>query len=121
MSYKMKNTFSKRLDAGTNLRKKYPDRIPIIILNNSFEDVGGDPISITKTQYLVPSDITIGQFIYILRKRITLSSESAIFLLTENNEYLNGGETCQSAYDKYKDKDLHLYLILSSENAFGKI
>ncbi len=35
-------------------------------------------------RYLVPSDLTIGQFIYVIRKHIKLSSEKAIFIFVKN-------------------------------------
>ena len=31
-------------------------------------------------RYLVPSDLTVGQFVYVIRKRIKLSPEKAIFI-----------------------------------------
>jgi GABA(A) receptor-associated protein len=35
-------------------------------------------------RYLVPSDLTVGQFVYVIRKRIKLSPEKAIFIFTNN-------------------------------------
>ena len=35
-------------------------------------------------RYLVPSDLTVGQFVYVIRKRIKLSPEKAIFVFTNN-------------------------------------
>jgi hypothetical protein len=32
----------------------------------------------------VPSDLTVGQFVYVIRKRIKLSPEKAIFIFTNN-------------------------------------
>ena len=40
---------------------------------------------IDKKKYLVPKDITVGQFVFIIRKRIKLSQEKAIFLFLNNN------------------------------------
>lgn len=36
--------------------------------------------SIDKRKFLVPSDISVAQFMWIIRKRIQLPSEKAIFL-----------------------------------------
>jgi hypothetical protein len=38
----------------------------------------------TITRYLVPSDLTVGQFVYVIRKRIKLSPEKAIFIFVKN-------------------------------------
>lgn len=35
-------------------------------------------------RYLVPSDLTVGQFVYVIRKRIKLSPEKAIFIFVRN-------------------------------------
>ena len=35
-------------------------------------------------RYLVPSDLTVGQFVYVIRKRIKVSPEKAIFMFVRN-------------------------------------
>ena len=35
-------------------------------------------------RYLVPADLTVGQFVYVIRKRIKLSAEKAIFIFVKN-------------------------------------
>lgn len=35
-------------------------------------------------RYLVPADLTVGQFVYVIRKRIKLSPEKAIFIFVKN-------------------------------------
>lgn len=35
-------------------------------------------------RYLVPADLTVGQFVYVIRKRIKLSAEKAIFIFVDN-------------------------------------
>lgn len=35
-------------------------------------------------RYLVPADLTVGQFVYVIRKRIKLSPEKAIFIFVRN-------------------------------------
>jgi len=35
-------------------------------------------------RYLVPADLTVGQFVYVIRKRIKLSPEKAIFIFVNN-------------------------------------
>lgn len=39
---------------------------------------------IDKKKYLVPSDLTVGQFVYVIRKRIKLSPEKGIFIFINN-------------------------------------
>uniref|UniRef100_A0A8C7RH72 Gamma-aminobutyric acid receptor-associated protein-like 2 n=1 Tax=Oncorhynchus mykiss TaxID=8022 RepID=A0A8C7RH72_ONCMY len=64
---------------SAKIRSKYPDRVPVIV-----EKVSGSQIvDIDKRKYLVPSDITVAQFMWIIRKRIQLPSEKAIFLFVD--------------------------------------
>ena len=43
-----------------------------------------DVPDIDKKKYLVPSDITVGKFVYEIRKHMKLSPEKAIFLFVGN-------------------------------------
>jgi hypothetical protein len=43
-----------------------------------------DISDIDKKKYLVPADLTVGQFVYVIRKRIKLSPEKAIFIFVNN-------------------------------------
>jgi len=97
-----------------NILKKYPDKIPIIVKK--------DPRSlapdIEKSKFLVPKDLSVAQFIYIIRKRIKLEPEKAIFLYFGNNNILPSCITVEEAYYKYKKDDV-LYATYTSENTFG--
>ena len=35
-------------------------------------------------RYLLPADFTVGQFVYMIRKRIKLSKEKAMFIFVNN-------------------------------------
>ncbi|MQM11981.1 hypothetical protein Taro_044895 [Colocasia esculenta] len=39
---------------------------------------------ILRCRYLVPADLIVGQFVYVVRKRIKLSPEKAIFIFVKN-------------------------------------
>ncbi|KAK6154432.1 hypothetical protein DH2020_008680 [Rehmannia glutinosa] len=68
--------------------------------------------------YLVPADLTVGQFVYVVRKRIKLSAEKAIFIFVKN--ILPPTAAMMSAiYEENKDEDGFLYMTYSGENTFG--
>jgi GABA(A) receptor-associated protein len=46
------------------VRSKYPDRIPVICEKAAKSNVP----DIDKKKYLVPSDLTVGQFVLVVRK-----------------------------------------------------
>ncbi|KAF9669528.1 hypothetical protein SADUNF_Sadunf14G0116900 [Salix dunnii] len=72
----------------------------------------------TVLRYLVPADLTVGQFVYVVRKRIKLSPEKAIFIFVKN--ILPPTAAMMSAiYEENKDEDGFLYMSYSGENTFG--
>jgi GABA(A) receptor-associated protein len=62
--------------------------------------------------------LTVGQFIYIIRKRTKLDSEKALFVFF-NNTLAPISELMGNLYQKSKDKDGFLYATISLESTFG--
>ena len=76
-SFKYKDKpLEERKKESARILSKYQDRIPVICERHSQSDVP----DIDKTKYLVPMDLNAGQFIYVVRKRIKLAPEQALFL-----------------------------------------
>jgi len=115
MSFKTVNTFEQRKQESDRILSKYSDRIPIIVEKNKNSN---DMPDIDKKKYLVPNELTVGQFMYVIRKRIKLEPEKAIFLFINNNSPANAS-LLSAIYDEYKDEDGFLYITYSSENTFG--
>ena len=77
--FKREHSLEQRIAESQKIRGKHPDRIPIIC-----EKVDKSPIvDIDKKKYLVPRDLTIGQFICVIRKRLKLAAEMALFLFVD--------------------------------------
>lgn len=66
----------------------------------------------------MPADLTIGQFVYVIRKRIKLTSEQAIFIFV-NNVLPPTAAMISSVYKEHKDQDGFLYITYTGENTFG--
>jgi len=115
-SFQTKFTFEQRLQESNRILQKYPTRIPIIIekLSSSKELP-----NINKRKYLVPRELTLGQFMYVIRKRLnTISSQQGIYLFVNNNLYAQS-QMLAEIYDKEKNKDNFLYMVYAAENTFG--
>ena len=76
----------KRKSEAERIRAKYPDRVPVICEKADRSDIP----DIDKKKYLVPADLTVGQFHYVIRKRIKLAPEKALFLFCSNSIPPNG-------------------------------
>jgi GABA(A) receptor-associated protein len=72
--FKDEHPFDKRKAEASRIREKYPDRIPCIVEKAEKSDM----TSIDKKKFLVPHDLTVGQFVYVIRKRIKLRCVSRI-------------------------------------------
>ncbi|KAJ0745810.1 putative autophagy protein Atg8 ubiquitin [Helianthus annuus] len=138
MVFKLQHPPEKRRAESTRIRDKYPDRVPVRHLTQtsyiyivsifklrkvSFQVIveraeRSDLADIDKNKYLVPADLTVGQFVYVVRKRIKLSAEKAIFVFVKN--MLPPTAALMSAiYEENKDEDGFLYMTYSGENTFG--
>ena len=116
---KMKHSeksFEQRLFESTKIREKYPQRICIYIEKS---DICNNIQTIDKNKYLVPNNLSISQFIFVIRNRIKLPKEIALFFYTKNNCILSGNTSMIELYDKYKDNDGFFYITYSGENCFG--
>jgi GABA(A) receptor-associated protein len=114
MKFKEEYTYEQRKAESNRVFLKYPDRIPIICEKSKNSKLN----EMDKKKYLVPCDLTCGQFVFVIRKRLTLPAEKGIFL------FINGSIPCSSEYmsEIYKrnmDLDGFLYVTYSEENVFG--
>jgi len=112
--FREENNLETRKNEAEKIRNKYPDRIPVVV-----ERVPNSQIpEIDKRKFLVPNDISVAQFMWIIRKRIQLPSEKAIFLFV-NKTIPQSSSTMGQIYTNFKDEDGFLYIAYSGENTFG--
>ena len=116
ISFKHEFRFQDRLDEARRVLNKYPDRIPIIC-ERSLTSTIDCPI-IDKRKYLVPRDLTMGQFLYVIRKRLRLLPEKALFLFV-NGTIPPTTSLINEVYNRHKDDDGYLYISYAQENTFG--
>lgn len=115
LPYKKAKTLLERKEEFTRIRGKFADRIPIVCERAQKSTL---PTS-AKIKYLLPKDLTLGQFLYVIRKQIALPSHQAIFIIVNGN-ILTTSSLLSDVYNKYKDKDDgFLYVTYTGENTFG--
>lgn len=102
-------------DEALRVRSRYPDRVPVLVIKSeNCNEIG----EIDKKKYLVPKDLTLGQFIYIIRKRLTLKAEKALFVFV-NNTMFPTSTYLSELYENNKDENGFLIVTYSGENTFG--
>ena len=99
----------------SNLVEKYPDRAPVYLDRDQYSTNTPD---IPKKKYLVPRTLTVGQFLYFVRKCCKLQPEQSLYL------FVNGvipmcSLSISELYESYKSDDGLLRITYSCENTFG--
>ena len=105
MNFKSKHSLELRKEESNKIINKYPDRIPIIV-----EKHKSCNYDISKTKFLSPKNLTLGQFVYIIRKNIKLSPEKAIFV-TINGLLPPTSALMSDLYDLIKMKMIFIYYL----------
>lgn len=95
---------------------RFENRIPVICERAEKSNLP----EIDRKKYLVPHDLTIGQFVYVIRKRISISAEKAIFIFVDDILPPTAAPM-STIYKEHKDEDGFLYVLYSSENTFGDL
>jgi hypothetical protein len=114
-------TFYVKKAEADRILSKHPDRVPIIVTKNK---LCKDIQDVDKIKYLVPLDLTVYKFSYVLRSRLNLPSHQAFIIYqvdpyTNTKRFLTGASIMAEVYDTYKAPDGFLYLEYDSENTFG--
>ena len=108
------HSHEERSNESKKIMNRYPERIPIIV-----EKAKGCRLAnISKNKYLAPKDMTMSQFLFMVRRRIKLEPSEAIFLMV-NRTLVSGSQPISKIYEDHKDSDGFLYMIYTSENTFG--
>ncbi len=115
-NFKHQHSFSDRQSESIRIRNLYPNRIPIICERSDLAPE--DCPHIDKKKYLVPRDLTVGQFIHVIRNRLKMSPEKALYLFVNGN-IPTTSYPMSVIYDFYKDSDGYLYFLYTFENTFG--
>ncbi|XP_073959481.1 uncharacterized protein isoform X2 [Choristoneura fumiferana] len=98
------------------IKTKFPTKVPIIVERYHKERTLP---SLDKSKFLVPEDITMSQFLVIIRNRIKLKPNQALYLIINNRSMLSMSLTMSQAYESHGDEDGFLYITYASQEVFG--
>lgn len=108
-------TLDERKAQFQKVSEGHPKKIPVIV--ERAQNSSQVP-EIDKNKFLVPAELTFAEFLYLIRKRIDLTNDQALFI------YVNGtlpatSSTFGSVYEESKDEDGFLYVVYTGESTFG--
>ena len=93
------------------VKDKHPGNIPVLLL----------PLAerlLNRTKFLCPQQITLAQFIHMIRGRYSLESDEGIFIFIDG-QLPPTTATLLELHGQYKDPSGLLNLKYSKESAFG--
>ncbi len=96
------------------MRAKYPNAVFVYV--SLARNSNLPPLD--KQKYVVPKNTTVGQFMYIIRRRLQLSSDRALFIFA-NDMLPTSSQTMAEVYQQYKSADGILRVVCTSESVFG--
>ena len=111
-SFRESHTITERIEEAKRVLERYPNKVPIIVISKK-------PLIIDKEKYLVPKELTIGQFLLIIRKRMRIRAEESLFIFCRNNTIPPISAMISDIYASHQDTDKFLYLTISKEETFG--
>ena len=119
MSSLSTKSLEERQSESSMISQKYPDKLPIIVTASKTHS--SDLPELDKNKFLVSKDLTTGQFLYIIRKRMKLEANKALFLFTEAGTIPVTHMPLVSVFEEHVNEDGFLYFHYSSENTFGSL
>uniref|UniRef100_A0A3Q2CLI3 Microtubule-associated protein 1 light chain 3 gamma n=1 Tax=Cyprinodon variegatus TaxID=28743 RepID=A0A3Q2CLI3_CYPVA len=120
INYRLFNFFflsaATRRHEVAGIRSKFPNKIPVII--ERYEKEKYLP-PLDKTKFLVPHELTMTQFVTIIRNRMALLPSQAFYLLINNSGLASMSLTMAQVYKDHQDEDGFLYMTYASQEMFG--
>ncbi|XP_017781277.1 PREDICTED: microtubule-associated proteins 1A/1B light chain 3C-like isoform X1 [Nicrophorus vespilloides] len=98
------------------IRNRFPTKIPIIV--NKFVKETNLP-TLDKTKFLVPQEITMAQFLTIIRNRMSINQTQSLYLLVNNRSMISLTSTLSEIYGEFQGEDGFLYITYASQEVFG--
>ncbi|XP_030621364.1 microtubule-associated proteins 1A/1B light chain 3C [Chanos chanos] len=116
MPFKQRKCYATRKDEVCSIRSKFPNKLPVIVERYIREKQL--PL-LDKTKFLVPFELTMGQFLSLLRSKINLEATQALYLLISERSMSCMSASMGEVYSQYKDPDGFLYMTYASQDMFG--
>uniref|UniRef100_G3MLC2 Uncharacterized protein n=1 Tax=Amblyomma maculatum TaxID=34609 RepID=G3MLC2_AMBMU len=115
-SFKEQRSLASRKEEVISIRRRFPSKVPVIVERYAKEK--NLPL-LDKTKFLVPQELTMSQFVSIVRNRLQISACQSFYLLVDNRSMANLSKTLSDVYAECHDEDGFLYITYASQEMFG--
>ncbi|XP_048885175.1 microtubule-associated proteins 1A/1B light chain 3C [Brienomyrus brachyistius] len=114
--FKQRKCLATRKDEVCSIRSKFPNKLPVIVERYVREK--HLPL-LDKTKFLVPFELTMGQFLSLLRSKVDLGPTQTLYLMVSDHSMSCMSASMGEIYTQYRDPDGFLYLTYASQDMFG--
>ncbi|KAM4722704.1 microtubule-associated protein 1 light chain 3 gamma-like [Rhinophrynus dorsalis] len=115
-SFKQRKRLDSRIHEVNRVRNRFPSKIPVIVERSPQEKLL-PPLQ--KIKFLVPPEITVGQFVHLIRCKLPLPPSHALCVLVRGRQMTSLVMTMSQVYNENRDHDGFLYLTYMSQDVFG--
>lgn len=112
--YKDERSFDERVNETMRVMAKHPDRVPMVVERAPKSKLP----EIDRRKWLAPKSMTVGQWLSVLRRRVSLKSSEGLFVLV-GNKLPKSSSTLGELYEESKDEDGLLYWVYTEMSTFG--
>lgn len=103
------------VDQIVHLRERYPNKTPVYV--EKAQDSALPDIEVKK--YLVPETCTVATFLYLVRSRVHLRPEQALFFLIDGKVLPPVSASMMDLYEEHKNALGLLHFVYREESTFG--
>uniref|UniRef100_A0A8C3VI32 Microtubule associated protein 1 light chain 3 gamma n=1 Tax=Catagonus wagneri TaxID=51154 RepID=A0A8C3VI32_9CETA len=114
--FKQRKSLAARREEVAGIRAKFPGKVPVVVEHYPREKFL--PL-LDKTKFLVPQELTMTQFLGIIRSRMVLGATEAFYLLVNNRSLGSMNVTMAEICRDYRDEDGFVYMTYASQEMFG--
>lgn len=115
VKYRQRVSMTDRKNTAERIIAQHPSRIPVVV-ECSEQLQREHPLS--KNKFAVPYDLTLAQFLFVIRKHMKLQPEYAIYAFI-NNRLHPTTSAIGTIYAQEKTEDGFMYIDIFQESTFG--
>ncbi|KAG8197488.1 hypothetical protein JTE90_007227 [Oedothorax gibbosus] len=115
-TFKERRSLAMRKIESLEILTKFPKKVPVIVEKSEREK---SLPYLDRVKFLVPLDMTMSQFVGIVRARLKLNPSQTFYLMLEDHSLTTMSRYVGDVYGEHKDEDGFLYASYAAQEMYG--